>query len=366
MRQVLRSLAVVLICWVTPAGALAAWSPKLPVKGVTLEFPDRKTPGAGIAGLEWDSLRFDLSIETVPGSPTPTRARMHLYGTVVSGIAKDYCQLAYPQDQAKIPVNETGSFEFIVSLKGIETNGRLACVTDLGSVTIENVVVKFPGLKRFLFNYAAARVPRFDAHVGLGATSIIYSEITNGFSTDYKSLSATLTGGANYWVKPGRWSVSGAGYVTVTPITRSGLGESSDVRFLGINLRAGWVVPRIRRPWSFTLFGGGYYVTTIVTPRTFGFQNMAGPQLYPRLRYFRRNGDQVSTYVKFSPVAVSLSLLNFSNREMALGVSYVFARKAISINVDASDLGLKFIQPETGESFEMRTRTVSLGVGKSF
>lgn len=339
----------------------------MPVKGVTLEFPDRKIPGAGIAGLEWDSLRFDLSIETVPGSPVPTRARLHLYGTVVSGIAKDYCQLAYPQDQAKILVNETGGFEFIASLRGVDTPARIACITDLGTITLENISIHFPSLKAVLVNFAAARVPRFDAHVGMGATSINYSEKASGFATDYRSLSTTLTGGANYWIKPAKWSVSGAGYFTVIPLTRSGTGASSDVRFLGLNLRAGWVVPRIRRPWAFTLFGGFYYVTTLVTPRTFGFQNMAGPQLYPRLRYFRKkNGDQISTYLKFSPVAVSLSLLNFSNREMALGISYVFTRKALSLNLDASDLGLKFIQPETGDSFEMRTRTVSLGIGKSF
>lgn len=204
-------------------------------------------------------------------------------------------------------------------------------------------------------------VKRWSAQVGLGLSSIDYSDLIS----TYKSLSSTLTGSGTYWLVPGRWVVGGSGYFTLLPVTRSGTGKSATMRFLGLNFRGGYVIPGVPKPWMITLMGGYYFATTFVSTNEFGYSGLSGPQLYPNVRYLTRSGNQVTGYLKFSPIASGFALLSFSNREVAAGGSYIWTRPGVALNLDFSDLALSYTT-STGGILQATSRTFSLGVSKLF
>ena len=179
-------------------------------------------------------------------------------------------------------------------------------------------------------------------------------------------FSTTLTGGFNYWIKPGRWLSGVSGYVTLFPITHSGASQDVTIRFIGVNGRAGYVFQSVPKPWSLSIMGGVYYVAGIAsTVDLGGFVNVMGPQIYPAIRYSRSNGDQVSGYFKFSPLSAGFSLLSMANRELATGVSYTFTRARLSVLGDYSDLSFYF-KPDTSGPIEVHSRSLSLGISRLF
>ena len=116
------------------------------------------------------------------------------------------------------------------------------------------------------------------------------------------------------------WDAGVSGYFTLLPFSAN---RDDSVRFLGLNLRVGYIVPAIQEPWQLSIQAGFYYTTMFVKSGTFGFQSMAGPQLFPVLRRHFKKGDSASAYLKFSPVTSSFSLAPLTDRELAAGVSYM-------------------------------------------
>lgn len=136
-----------------------------------------------------------------------------------------------------------------------------------------------------------------------------------------------------------------------------------NARFLGINLRAGYALPWLKAPWKLSAMVGGYFTTMFVTDNTFGYSNVSGPQFFPTITRSFSNGDSATAYVKFSPIAQSLSLLTPANRELALGGAWnhrLQNGQVLSLSLDFATLSLT---TSSGKAIRSTTTTIGAGVG---
>jgi hypothetical protein len=151
----------------------------------------------------------------------------------------------------------------------------------------------------------------------LGLTQSHYSQTHVGQASE-SALSASFL--FLYPLKLPSWTFGGSMNLTVLPFSKSG--TNTPLRFLGANLRAGYVLPGFREPWRLGLAAGLYYTTMLIPKGKYGYQNLGGPQLYPTIRRMLWNGDSLSAYLKYSPVTDAHTLLSFANREIAAGWSW--------------------------------------------
>lgn len=159
-----------------------------------------------------------------------------------------------------------------------------------------------------------------------------------------------------------RWDLAANGFITALPLGQDPNGNT--LRFLGLNLRAGYhLLANSKSSWDLALLGGIYYTTMFVSPGSYGFQNATGPQLYPALSYSFGPRLTLGIYGKYSPVTNGLSFLALSNRELAEGVWMAWTLRSghpISLTLDHSDFYLDF---GAGTIIDYASSTLGLGYG---
>ncbi len=248
-----------------------------------------------------------------------------------------------------LPVDEKGGFSVSFKIDAKTSDQELIAIDGVGKIeretfTLKVVATKTAGseMKPLAWRERLVLVP------GLSFSSIQQSE--EGVA-DYSSVALTAKGSVNYALDPPLWDAGFSFYLTALQLTRS---RDVDVRYFGLNLRLGYIVPEAEEPWKVTIYGGWYYATMFVNPgldsngkpfRTFGFTNVSGPQIYPTIKYTLSTTDALSSYFKFSPVGSSLSLLSLSNREIAFGFAFTRVLEdghTGSIVLDFSQLNLTF------------------------
>lgn len=171
--------------------------------------------------------------------------------------------------------------------------------------------------------------------VGLGVSSITYSQTT---LPDLSEIALTPKVSYQHPLSH-HWDLGGNIFMTALPITTNQSGVSA--YFLGINVRAGYSLPIIPKPWTLSIAVGGYYTTMTSSGRDFGYRNMFGPQVFPVLRRSLGPKNMIGTYFKYSPVTGGGSPFNFSSHELATGLSLTHLlanRKSISFTLDYSQI----------------------------
>lgn len=118
-----------------------------------------------------------------------------------------------------------------------------------------------------------------------------------------------------------RWDLQGAGYVTVAPLSKN---KAQSVRFYGLNARLGYLFTPSDSEWRAGIYVGAYLTSMWVSDRSFGYQNVWGPQLFPTLKRVFRKGGSIGGYAKLSPISSNFNLLDLKNREIAFGLAYAF------------------------------------------
>jgi hypothetical protein len=177
---------------------------------------------------------------------------------------------------------------------------------------------------------------------------------------EFSEDAVTIKAEYRFLLFPPYWDLSVGSFFTASPLSTNQSGV--DARFLGVNLRLGYRLPFIHEPWEFHIFGGAYYTTMFVTNNAFGYRNELGPQLFPTLRRFFKNGDGISVYFKYSPVTSGFSALTSSNREIAVGGSWLLRLRnqhLVSFSLDYSNVSLDF--PTLSSSLQVNV--INFGVG---
>lgn len=191
----------------------------------------------------------------------------------------------------------------------------------------------------------------------LGVSELSYQE---GNYANISSLVLTGKIGYFYLIPDSKWDIGLNAYVTLVPIRKDPSGIGS--RFIGVNARTGYSI-NLPNSWKLSLYGGLYYTTMLVDQNRFGFSNLMGAQLYPKLRKIFSFGV-LSSYFKFSPVIDSISDFNLAHREIAFGLSWSFPawgeRNQFSLSIDQAKLSTAI------DSIPIQSNSTTLNFGISF
>lgn len=256
----------------------------------------------------------------------------------------------------KVKVGDDGHFEVKMPCQGNEKlDLQLKAIGPFGEVEGEEVSIELIRIRDPEQNISSNKIVVVPE---LGLSTISYQE--TGIS-NYSEIALTAKVSARRQIFSPRWDLGVNTYFTLLPLKKS---TDVTVRFLGANLRVGYVFPFFQPLWKLTLYGGGYYTTMFVTKNQFGFDNMGGPQLFPMLQRTLKNDQLLRGYLKISTVSTDKtnSLFSFKSRELAVGLTYVRPlsnRHLLSVSADLAQLKLTFAKAT------IQSTSFTLGCGYS-
>ncbi len=191
---------------------------------------------------------------------------------------------------------------------------------------------------------------------GLGVSMINFNQTGHD---PYSATVLTAKVSSNYLLFPPNWDLGATGFATALTLSHTG---SAAVRFVGLNLRLGYIFPQIKDPWRLALYGGWYYSTMIASNGSFGYANVSGPQLFPTIRRTFQNGQALTGYFKFSPIASALSLMSLRNNEIAAGLGYVIPTEEHNYSINLDYARLAFASDDTS----LTSSNITVGGSMSF
>lgn len=162
---------------------------------------------------------------------------------------------------------------------------------------------------------------------GLGLSFLAYDEPTQTPPVTISMIGLTGKFGALYKLKPDKWDIVISGYSTLVPIPISRDPSTTPASwYAGGNLRAGYRFPETTKIFNSKLrLYGGWYAWTMTGQDIYGVSLLSGPQFFAILdQPTWKNGNTSFSYLKYSPIASSVSDLELGNFEVAIGGGYNF------------------------------------------
>ena len=251
-------------------------------------------------------------------------------------------------DTAPVPLKKDGSFslQFLFS-----TREKLFVLTVIDSSgRLHRFDYKLTPGSRFA---PLEKTVKLRYSFGFGYTHLTYAQ---SYLPEFHEKALTLKGGITYRLIPDRLDLGFSGFYNSYATTDGPF----IIRYLGLNLRAGYHLSDPASRWRWVLNAGFYYNTSM---GTIGFTDMKGPQIYPELSYVMNHGKTLTTYAKFSPVANGFGLDFTTNYEVATGMYFSFPlnlKNRMSIGLDYSRMNL------SADDVKVTTSTVSLSAGITF
>lgn len=274
--------------------------------------------------------------------------------------------------QKAVKSDVSGHFLLDLLVDREQTNLTFTVVDFFGKAQNETVLLQAPGLIKWFASREAQKLPvrpvsRHQLSLGLSVTDLAYTDNRLPYSGNVPvtltELVLTVQANYRYYLIPNRLSIQFSGFYAGLPFQTSLPGIS--VKFVGLQgfFNYGFFPPQ--QPINFWLGLGGYYSTTSSGGAAFGYRNVSGPLVLPRLNWRLGSGDVIATYFKYALVNTSFTSLLATSREMAGGLSYtwkgtVVGAVAWSVGVDISDLKLSL---PGGQAASV---SYSLGVSASF
>lgn len=298
-----------------------------------------------IVDLKW--FPKDHRSESLAGKPV---------GRVAGHFLRKGWKLLY-QDK-EVQVSSNGRFTLDVPAAAYPAQFILKAKDEFGNVETQNFNLT---LSAGAVGTDTATEPKkqskYSIHVGVGYSGISFDQSRRD------SLSVGLVTpklAVTYWISD-KFDLSLSSYYSAATVSTTAA-AGIDTKFLGINGRVGYYPSFFKEPLRMGILFGFYYTTMMVTNDVFGFKNLAGPQLFPTIRYRLSPQHSLLGYFKFSPIAANFSILSLSNREVAYGLGYSFLRAnghSITFNLDASSLTLE----STTTLINSNALTFGLGYG---
>lgn len=348
-----RVLLVLVFCFITSVQSFA--------QALDNPYVRRTSVGSDrIEGLKWDDAAPTFRIEPATASQ-PSRVLVLVAGRYQR---EEWRLLAKNRVLSQV----AGGFRFWFSMNSPKIELEFLAIGPFGQVQRERVLFEVSGVEstgrrdRPVLEPSKAKVevlPRSKRYVfspGIGLSILGYRE-TGVPNVDQIGITGKASA---VYILNSAWDVGLSGYLTLASIAGAGAAKET-ARFLGVNARAGYSLPFVKQPWKMAVLAGWFYTTMFVEVNQFGFSNMAGPQLFPTLRYTFPNGASGWLYGKYSPVSEGVAL-SFTNRELAFGGGYAFKPESgpsLSLTLDIAELGLRV------DGKVITSNSVSVGVGMS-
>ncbi len=341
-----------LILWVlvvfasTEALAKTAKAPRKPELPFIATIEEPVDPEPKVSGLSWATLTPIVQIRKLDDGST---------GNYVTLEGKfSYSGTTLIIDSRPVPITFTNGFSLEMRLFEPRTAVDLETINETGDSEHERIYVVFEG-KRQLDQKAEELKKEQRAHIVCGLANTVISYQDTRIPTVFEDAVTGKLSFTNVIVPP-HIDAGVSAYFTLLPLHSS---ATQTFRFLGLNARAGYILPGIDEPWRVSLLGGIYYTTMLVPEENFGFTSLIGPQLFPVIRRKFKNGESAVGYFKYSPLGPHLSGLSFSNREIAAGGAYNWPMNtsSFSLTLDIADLAVVI------DGVKIRSTSLSLGFG---
>jgi hypothetical protein len=244
-----------------------------------------------------------------------------------------------------------GHFTLNIPVQGNQTPLILQAIDSKGRVKEENITIQYQGLGQ---TPSAARTPSWRFSPSLGTTHLSYTE-TN--IAPFSAILVTPKLGITYALSE-QWNLGASAFMNVASLSSSN--PATLVRFTGLNARVAFSFAASHSPWKTSLMLGAYSLGMSVTPKTFGFDRLLGPQAMIAERKTLDDLNALTAYAKYSALMLQ-SGLSLSNRELAGGLSYErkLGGNFYTLAFDASIFDFA-VEPVQSQS---RTLSLSLGMG---
>jgi hypothetical protein len=234
-----------------------------------------------------------------------------------------------------------------------DTNKKLVHLTIVdtqGTIKTENFLISYSN-EEIEAAKRAQKEKKFTLSVSLGETSVSYTE----GNTSYNSVTTTGKIGATYNLTD-EWTLKASSYLSLFPVTKN---DPDFMRFFGVNAVVGYNFAS-STSWHFSIFGGGFFETSMVPNNDFGFYDLSGPELVLSLKKNLTKDRSLVFYVKGATLNNSTSFTTIANHEIAGGASFLFPMldHQFSVNLDASQMKLPFLE----NNLELDTVSLSLGI----
>ncbi len=264
------------------------------------------------------------------------------------------------KDNDQVLPKKTNGIDFEVSIHLLSevTPVEIIAVGPLGEVEMQKILIRVKDWG--VYRKVASENPPKRSYVftSLGFSYLHYRETS---LADFSILTSTLKISYNYLLTPPQWEFNVNGFFNLLPLSKSG--TSADVRFIGINVRFGYVFPFVKSPSRLSFLVGVYYSSMLGTGGAFGYKTLIYPQFYPVYRLKDRNGHVYVGYLKYVPLNKSIAP-SFRERELALGGGVEFPidnEHPLSFYLDFSDVKLN-----TSSTGQITNQTTSISVGYGF
>jgi len=296
---------------------------------------------------------FDFELVRLPRRAYPDRPNklrpFYLAATVIAKEARKVNSLGVAGTTPRRPSQKSSKSQNLrprrcgqrVGIRSVDIRGNIKSET----ITIALSKVAEAGKKRLLLSF------------GTGVSDFSYQEsnLQGGIQLTEWAVLAKLS--ALYRLDSlDHWTVDAGGFGTVVALSAT---QPASARFLGASAHLGYAIPLVRAPWRLQLLGGGYFLTMLNSPNTFGFSNMNGLQISPVLSRQFGLRNRASLYFKYSPV--NFSVFTFSSCETAGGGAFewgTLSGHAFALTLDVARLQLAI----PAFQYAMTSTAVTLGV----
>ncbi|MEK6705241.1 MAG: hypothetical protein AABZ06_05585 [Bdellovibrionota bacterium] len=321
------------------------------------ELVEANTTNAKESKFHWKTMQLPVSITAANGAQG-ILASVTVEGSYDANVTK--MMVVDAEKQMEYVELDKGHFSFPVKLTGDITMIELVAVTLKGKVDKLNVKILFQRWKDALAEYDESKKRAFYS-ASLGVTTMAFKEDTATRTvTDYSGLALTFKAAYQALLLPPQWDFGINLFFTLLPLN-SNIADTT-VRYLGVNLRFGYVLPFVKPPWRAAILTGAYFSRMFVTGDRFGYKALLYPQLFPTLRRTINSKDSAFVYLKLVPLGPGLGF-SFSERELSLGAGFEHAlanRHPVFLSMDFSDL---FTIAGSNRSIRSTTFSVSAGYG---
>ncbi|MBL7714715.1 MAG: hypothetical protein JNL01_04550 [Bdellovibrionales bacterium] len=222
---------------------------------------------------------------------------------------------------------------------------------------------------QFEVSIGADSSKRWSFDAGLAVSTMMYDEPSFGSGLSITQLGITGKFGAIYQIQPDRYSLVLNAFSTLIPIPISKNPSTiTGSLFSGANLRVGYQLPEsVKVAQARVSVFAGWYAWSTLAQDSYGISLLTGPQFFGVLRFPSvENKPNPYAYLKFSPIAESISNFKLSNREIALGGGYpvripkLFKEKDLIATLDIAHI---FAEDKTATS---RFSLLTISAGLSF
>ncbi len=291
--------------------------------GVTAQLVRSILPKEQIVDLQWETTYLEIEPKVYGQKTQPE--------VVLNGILSKRKEwtLIWSSDWSLTISKDEQPFALVVPIQNDITPVELQAIGPMGEVEIEKIYLHASEWKTVLEQLQKKPPLRSFPTTALGYSFIQYEE-DGSINLTLHALTGRIS--YQYLVFPPHWDLALNVFATFTPST---------AKFVGANLRFGYVIPWITEPWSFRLLGGIAYLNMIVAGDSFGYHSLVYPQIYPILSKVFKNGTSAYVYLKYVFAGPNTPLLNFKEREIAMGGGWIYPLSSghpIVLSIDVADL----------------------------